>query len=237
MKEQFNLPRPQIPSNYHSILKREIDRQEIEVEFLKPHQIQQLKEIVQAINLNGIPSKFVKKALGDGLGNGLFLHPKSEILEKGDVIGSYSGIVSFAPQNDDDEDGSYTFSPLADLYLTKEEQKIYDPKRKFHPRRKYFLKVDALNQGNFTRYINHSKKPNVQALLVSIPEQVEGLDYSVVEIIYVAKRRIMPKEQLLVSYEDGEESYWGAMGIKPFPMTEKTFQIDENLQLIKRKNR
>ncbi len=234
MKREFNLPRPVIPKELHPILIREIEKQQIEVDLLNTHQIEQLKNIIDQINQEVIPRQFVKKALGDNLGNGLFLHPDSDPLVKGDVIGSYSGEVSLAPQNDDEGDGAYTFSPIADLYLTKEEQKLYDPKRKYHPRRKYFLKVDALKKGNFTRFINHSKKPNVQALLVSIPDNIKGLPSSIIEIIYVAKRIIHPKEQLLVSYEDGEESYWGAMGIEPFPMTEKTFKIDENLRLIKR---
>jgi hypothetical protein len=46
----------------------------------------------------------------------------------------------------------------------------------------------------------------------------------------------MPGEQLLISYEDGEKSYWGVAKIKPFPMTPKTFILDSGLKLVKKED-
>jgi len=67
-----------------------------------------------------------------------------------------------------------------------------------------------------------------------IPKNRFGLEPMALEVIYFAKKKIWPGEQLLVSYEDGEEqTYWGVMGIKPYPLTPKTFQLSESLRLIK----
>ena len=53
------------------------------------------------------------------------------------------------------------------------------------------------------------------AYLCRIPA-VHGLAPAAIEVIYCVKKTIRPGEQLLVSYEDGENSYWKAFGIKPF---------------------
>lgn len=57
--------------------------------------------------------------------------------------------------------------------------------------------VDALNEGNFTRYINHSYDPNVLALVVYCQNEWH--------MIYVACKEIKMGQQLLVDYGKG---YW-----------------------------
>jgi hypothetical protein len=233
MMKKYSLPRPCFSNEISQIIKREVDRLEIQLDELTQEQKKQLVQVIQEIQTDGIPKKFVLKKLPHGLGSGLFLHPKTSALKKGDVIGSYSGIVTLAPQNIYDDEGSYVFSPLTELLLTKEEQKLHDPKRVFSPKRQYYVKIDAGKKGNFTRFINHSYQPNVVAQL----SHIEGsqLEESFAEVVYLAKKAIRPGEQLLVSYEDGEESYWKTMGIKPFPMNAKTFILDDRLELIEAK--
>ena len=124
------------------------------------------------------------------------------------------------------------FTPIEDICLKKEEQALFDKKRKYHPRRLYSLKVDARKKGNFTRFINHSEKPNVVAHLFAIPANVYGLKPASIEVVYIAKKNIYPGEQLLVCYEDGEKSYWGVSKIKPFYMTPKTFQLSSSLKIV-----
>ena len=141
------------------------------------------------------------------------------------MIAPYSGTVNLAPQ--EYGDGSdYIFSLLSDLHLTKAEQKLFDPKNKFHPRRLYSLDLDADKRGNFTRYINHSSKPNVEARLWAVGS-------SPCEIVYVAKKTIRPGEQLLVCYDGEDKSYWGPLKIKPVPITPQTFRLLPDLSLKK----
>lgn len=179
------------------------------------------KEIVQ----NGVPSHLFIHKLPGKIGHGVFLHPNAKPIEKGQLVAPYAGLVSLVPQNAFDE-ADYAFDPVIDIKLSKEDQKLYDPKSSYRPNRLYALKLDAFKQGNFTRFVNHSSKPNLVAYLASTPSNPY-------QIIYFAKKQIMPGEQLLVSYEDGEKNYWGAMGITPFHMTPKTFRVDAKLKLYK----
>jgi len=121
---------------------------------------------------------------------------------------------------------------MNDLRLSKGEQKGVDRNQRFSPRRLYWVSLDAEKKGNFTRYINHSVKANVDADLLRIPKNSYGLAPSPAEIIYIANKTIHPGEQLLVCYEDETKSYWGAMKIKPFPMAPRTFMIGKSGALV-----
>ena len=177
------------------------------------------------------PKNLVCKKLPGGLGYGIFLHPKAQPILRGQIIAPYSGEVSFVPQNVPD-DSLYAFEPLSKIHLTKEEQARFDGKRPFHPRRHYSMHVNALKKGNFTRFINHSDKPNVVADLYKVPSNPYGLSPSPIEVFYLAKKKIHPGEQLLVCYDGDSKSYWSALGIKPIPITPKTFQLDSSLKVI-----
>ncbi len=158
------------------------------------------------------------------------------MIPRGTPIAPYSGKVRIRPQNlelpSPEDDSDYVFTLLSDLQLTREEQQKWDPSRAYHPKRLYAVEVDALNTGNFTRFINHSEKPNVEAHFVKIPSNKKGLSPAPFELIYVAKKAIHPGEQLLICYEGEGKSYWGAMKIKPFPMTPTTFHLDSRGRLV-----
>ena len=124
--------------------------------------LKELAAIIQSIKKDGLPNYLVCKKLPGKLGHGIFLHPDAKPLVKGQVIGSYAGIAALTPQNDPD-DSAYTFAPLDNVIIKKDEQKFVDPKRVFHPKRQYSLGIDAEKTGNFTRFINHSDKPNVMS--------------------------------------------------------------------------
>ena len=174
------------------------------------------------------PKNLIRKKLKNNLGYGIFLTPGSKPILRGEVIAPYSGILSIVASNDPNDTG-YMFELLSNIHLNKEEQLLLHPNRKYHPKRLYSLQLDALKKGNFTRFINHSEKPNVIAHLLSS----SGKNGALVEVIYIAKRKIRPGEQLLVSYEhDGENNYWGPAKIKPFPMTPQTFTLAKNLKIL-----
>lgn len=208
-----------------------IKRDHIEVPRASKKIIEEMPAIFKEIEKNGVPSYLLVQKLKGKLGYGVFLRPDAKPITKGSPIAPYSGQVILRPQNIED-DSDYIFTLLSDIRLTKEEQKIWDPTRRYHPKRLYSVDLDAHKIGNFTRFINHSEKPNIEALFVRIPKNKKGLPPAPFEMIYVAKKTIYPGEQLLVSYEGEDKSYWGALNIKPFPMTPKTFMIDSSCKLL-----
>lgn len=201
-------------------------------EFIKASK-KKLKELASLISIEreGLPKHLVCKKLPGELGKGIFLHPMAKPILKGEIIAPYSGEISLLPQSLPD-DSVYAFAPLSDICLTKQEHQMLKSSLPYHPRRLYWLNIDAEKKGNFTRFINHSEKPNVVAELFSIPPNSLGLDPAPVEVLYLAKKRIEPGEQLLINYEGEDKSYWSAVGIKPFSMTPKTFRLNEHLKII-----
>lgn len=213
------------------LISREIKRLKIATVRPTLREMKELSHACKAIRLTGLPENLVCKKLPGKLGFGIFLHPKAKPLVKGQIIAAYAGKAEFVAQNVPD-DSAYAFAPLSDMLLTKEEQKLYDPKRKYHPRRLYSLNIDAVKIGNFTRYINHSEKPNISAELFRISKNKLGVLVSPIEVVYLVKKKILPGEQLLVSYEGEEKSYWSALGIKPDPVTPKTYRLSSELKII-----
>ncbi len=227
---RFKLPRQLMTQEAYAVISREVRKQKIKLLCANKKHLKQLYALSCSIVKEGIGKGLVRKKLQGGLGQGIFLHPRAKPILKGQIIASYAGRISFAPQNQPG-DSSYAFEPLSKMILTKEEQAHFDPSRRYHPRRLYSMYVDALKEGNFTRFINHSEQPNLVAELFRIPPNCYGLDPSPIEVIYLAKKTIHPGEQLLVCYEGEDKSYWGSLKIKPVPITPKTFQLDSSLRV------
>lgn len=229
---------------YILIMKFKLQRQEINKDLLvfcsskikdvpraSKRIVKGMPKILSEIRKRGLPSYLVVKKLKGKLGSGVFLHPEAKPILKGELIAPYSGEVILCPQNSDSS-SNYIFALVSNLFLTKEEQKKWDSARKYHPRRLYSIDLDAGKKGNFTRFINHSEEPNIEAQFVRIPRNTEGVEPAVFEMVYVAKKTIRPGEQLLVCYEGEDKSYWGAAKIKPFPMTPKTFSLNKSLRVV-----
>ncbi|HEY2810396.1 MAG TPA: SET domain-containing protein [Rhabdochlamydiaceae bacterium] len=221
---KFKMPRQLLAKDVLKIVSREVRAQKLRFSRTSLRELKEMALVSQAIERSGLPKYLLCKKLNENLGWGIFLRHDAKPLKKGQVIASYAGEISLIAKHADD-DGAYAFTPLEDIHLTREEQACYDPDRTYHPKRLYCLKVDARRKGNFTRFINHSEKPNVVAYSLAVPSNPYGLIPAPVEIIYFAKKTIYPGEQLLVSYEDGEKSYWRSFGQKPFPMYPKTFTL------------
>lgn len=235
MKHQ--IARPVIDQRLLGIIHREIKKQDIPVHRLSKKNLAEMAVTVKEIEAQETPQHLIRKKLSHGLGYGIFLRADAQPILKGQVIASYGGLISVVAQNERDDNGDYAFAPLEYFCLSKEEHALWDKKYPYHPRRQYALKLDALKKGNFTRFINHSVKPNVYADMVRIPSNDFGLDPAPIEIVYIAQKTIQPGEQLLICYEAGEKSYWNACGIKPFPMTPRTFRVDRAGKLIHVANR
>lgn len=224
---KFCLPRQTPLKGIHSLIAREAKKQKLRLLRLTKKQKKEAERIGSEIDSHGLPLHLVCKKLPGVFGKGIFLHPQAQPILKNQVIGFYSGKTSLVVQTFDDG-SAYVFDLLSDMKLTRLEQNQLDSNNRYHPRRKYCLQVDALKQGCFTRFINHSDQPNVVAYLI------KGDEERPIEVIYLAQKKILPGEQLLVKYEHEESSYWGPMKVKPFPVTPKTFQLSFDLSLIKK---
>lgn len=230
---KYKLPRQIIKHpNIKEIIERELALRECPLGEASKKDLKALALVVESIKKSGLPDYLVLKKISNQIGHGVFLHPNAKPLVKGQIIGPYSGILSIELENKED-DSAYAFSLLDGLHLTKEEQQALDKKVTFAPARKYMLNLDANDVGNFTRYINHCIKPNIEALIMAIPPNKEGLEEMPIEVVYIAKKKILPGEQLLICYEDEKETYWDAFGVKPIVMDPKTYQLDQSLNLIK----
>lgn len=227
---KFKLPRLKIKEKLKRFTARKIKSHDGYVPRASKRNLKELAAITRMIQRRGLPKHLVLKKLKGKVGFGIFLHPEAKPIQKGEAIAPYSGVVMIGPQNYG-ASSDYMFSLISDLVLTKEEQRLLDPKSKYRPRRVYSVDLDAEKEGNFTRFINHSEKPNIEAVLLKIPANAVGLQPAPFELIYVAKATIQPGEQLLVCYEGEDKSYWSALGIKPFPMTPKTFRINSSLKI------
>lgn len=228
---EFKLPIQEINEKLKSFYSKKLKENKVYVSRASKNDLMAMAAIIRDIREKGLPEYFVIRKLEGKLGHGVFLHPEAKPILEGEVIAPYSGEVYLSRQNNDD-DSDYAFALIADLRLSKKEQLLLDPRGRYHPRRLYSLDLDAEKKGNFTRFINHSDKPNVEAELVKIPAHFLGLSRASFELVYFARKTIRPGEQLLVSYEGEAESYWGAMKIKPFPMTPKTFRLNASLKVI-----
>ena len=223
---EFKLPRQEICPKLDNLYFKKIKDLELHLPKPKKANLMQIQAISRMIESDGLPKHLVVQKLKGNIGHGVFLHPEAKPILKGDVIGPYSGEVFLAPFND--SNGSdYIFTLIDKMALTKEEQQIWDPKNKYHPKRLYSINLDADKKGNFTRFINHSETPNVRAEHLHIPINAKGEKKPSFEIVYLAKKDILPGEQLLVCYEGGDaKSHWGALKIEPFRMTPKTFKLN-----------
>lgn len=228
---KYVLPRQEINQSLIDLCLKKIKQNRIYIPRATKETLKELAEVLEEIRKNGLPRHLVVKNLKRNLGHGIFLHPKAAPLRKGALIAPYSGEVFISPQNSENS-SNYLFSLLSDLRLTKKEQLLWDPKQRYHPQRLYAVDLNAHKKGNFTRFINHSDKPNVEAKMVQIPANSLGLLPAPLELFYFVKKTIQPGEQLLVSYEGESDSYWGALNIKPFAMTPQTFRLNASLELI-----
>ena len=231
---KYKLPRQTIKqTNIKGIIERELDRQGTPLEAASKKHVKELSEVTQTIKKTGLPDYLVLKKISDQIGHGVFVHPNAKALKKGQLIGPYSGVMSIEVENEPD-DSAYAFALVTEMKLNKEEQKRLDSKNKFAPSRHYALNLDANDKGNFTRFINHCENPNVEAITHLIPPNSEGLEEMPIEVLYIAKKTIKPGEQLLVCYEDEDETYWDAYGVDPVSMDPKTYRLGPDLNFVKK---
>lgn len=125
--------------------------------------------------LEGKTAPIYIKWIDQNIGYGAFA---AKNITSGEFIGEYTGLVR-------------------QIYRDQAERNTYCL---HYPTKMWSLKyfaVDAMNEGNLVRFINHSNHPNLQSLCL--------IDRGLVHQVLVANRAIMQGEQLTYNY--GEE-YW-----------------------------
>lgn len=120
--------------------------------------------------------------IDDEVGCGIFA---AEDIKKGQMIGEYTGIVKRVNFSEKKEDFDYAWG--------------------FPPPTKFI--IDSKDAGNFTRFINHSNRPNVDMVYVPINNRWH--------LAYVANQDIKKGQQLLANYG---KPYWQGRGIRPYDL-------------------
>lgn len=115
------------------------------------------------------------RLIGEEIGHGVFAE---EVLKKGSFVGEYRGVI-----RKNDQIYSAAFNHYCYKYPLVDE------------RGRHFV-IDA-SEGNFTRFINHSYKPNLRPHYAF----VEGIYY----MVLTCTREIQKGEQLCYDYG---RSYW-----------------------------
>lgn len=128
------------------------------------------------------------------VGYGVF----SEVdLERGDMVCEYTGILC---QDIADDENGYIWD-----YPTHRFETIPGKKR----RKKIKYCIDALTEGNFARFINHTIRKYQNVGVVIVPRN------NLWHVIYVAKKSIKKGQQLLTYYGT---DYWRDRQIVPTPI-------------------
>ena len=155
------------------------------------------------------------------LGQGVFLLPDEQQMDKREFVGIYSG-ESVLRYDTETFNGEYTFEQI-NITLKKKKRKIIEELGLKPPKDadELTLYVDALKDGNYARFINNSSHPNIEAVV----ELVRGKP----EVVYRVCRRIYPGEQLLIDYTS---SYWKPIGVTPLPIESDTYMLNKKGKIV-----
>ncbi len=178
-----------------------------------------LKRLIQEVSSNEIPPDYLLK-YHPMIGWGVFVAP-GKTVRAHKIVGIYTGNLLLvnprkpkcAPKLELDD--SYNFLIETDLiYLTDEEYADLSNEGSARVDQGYKLSkglefiIDASTSGNFTRFVNHSSNPNIEAC-ARIAKFDDGWQ---VIIVFIAKKTIFENEPLSIDYGPG---YWKSKGITP----------------------
>ena len=147
---------------------------------------------------------------------GVFLQCKEKPIQRGTFIGIYTGHYELV-EGDIATGTSYAYDVAQDISLQKKDLvHLTYPQKSLEKKISFSIQTNAMNKGNFTRYINHSSLNNNIEAVVS--KFLDGR----IEVLLFALKKIAPGEQLLSNYGG---QYWKALGVIPDDMSPKTYLI------------
>ncbi|MES2199605.1 MAG: SET domain-containing protein [Chlamydiota bacterium] len=172
----------------------------------------------EAIISSDLPCNLELSHVNAQVDTGVFLKPSCKSISLGTLIGVYTGSYELVPA-DLASCNSYAYDVAQDIHLKKEDLKeVSRSEKPLDTKQDYSIQTNALETGNFTRFINHSSlHPNIEAVVGKLPGNK-------IEILLFALRRIKPGEQLLSNYGG---YYWKALHIIPTDMAPTTYMLDD----------
>lgn len=178
------------------------------------------KEILQVneqIVEFGLPPHLQLSYVNSKVNTGVFLKYDSPPINTGDLIGIYTGLYELVTA-DLSSHNSYAYDVAQGIHLKPKELGYVDRwETPLNSKQEYSVQTNALEAGNFTRFINHSSlHPNIEAVVSKLPD-------GRMEVVLFALKDIEPGQQLLSNY-GGE--YWRALGIIPDDMAPDTYLLD-----------
>ncbi|MBS0627759.1 MAG: SET domain-containing protein-lysine N-methyltransferase, partial [Verrucomicrobia bacterium] len=149
------------------------------------------KEILKintAITSEGLPSNLELAHVNNQVHTGVFLKPDKKAIPVGTLIGVYTGFYELVP-SDLTSCNSYAYDVAQQIHLKKDQLKeVIRHEKPLDTYQEYSIQTNAIEAGNFTRFINHSSlKPNIEAVVAKFPD-------SRIEILLFALHTIKPGE-------------------------------------------
>lgn len=170
----------------------------------------------------GLPKSFILKK-HPKIGYGVFTQDK--MVKPKTILGIYTGkLILIRVDSEEENESLYVYGIEEEVSLTRHQYNrlmkegfIPKSRKKFDPEEKFEITLDAEKEGNWTRFINHSDRPNCAVELRKIHVCEDG--YIVLPMI-ISKRKIMPHTQVTTSYGS---DYWKASKIKKRKIHEADF--------------
>jgi hypothetical protein len=160
----------------------------------------------------GLPKNFILKK-HPKIGYGVFTHDK--IIKPKTILGIYTGKLLISPMDTIKCGSLYIYGIEENVKINKlqydklmEEGFIPKTRKKFNPEDTYEITVDAQNEGNWTRFINHSDRSNCAVEFRRIEVFKGGF---IILPVIISKKKILPHTQVTTNYG---AAYWKAVSIK-----------------------
>ncbi|MBM3206997.1 MAG: SET domain-containing protein [Chlamydiae bacterium] len=172
----------------------------------------------------GIPPFLELKEVNEYMQTGVFLKPDAKGIKKGSFIGIYTGEYEIVLETET-KGNHYAYDVAPGISIQKGLLKFVRSKGKnLSTKEKYSIQTNAVNKGNFTRYINHSSvDTNIEAMTRKLPD-------GTIEVCLFTTKKILPGEQLLSSYGG---QYWSVLPIIPEPIYAKSYTLSSDGKIIK----
>jgi len=179
----------------------------------------EITKINEDILSSDLPTNLELAHVNSQVHTGVFLKPDCKAISSGTIIGVYTGAYELVP-GDLTSCNSYAYDVVQEIHLKKDELKeVSRYEKPFSTDEEYSIQTNALETGNFTRFINHSSlQPNIEAIIGKLPDNK-------IEILLFALHKIKPGEQLLSNYGG---HYWKALHIIPTDMAPTTYMLKEH---------
>ena len=188
--------------------------------------IKKIEKYKKDLETFGIPPALEIAEVNEYMQTGVFLKPGAKTIKPGEFIGLYTGDYELVFESET-EGNHYAYDVAPGIQLTAKYLPLVRAMgKKPTLKESYSIQTSATNNGNFTRYINHSSlDANVEAMTRKMPD-------GSVEVCLFAAKSIKPSEQLLSNYGG---QYWSVLPIIPEPVKARTYRLSTKGMILKDK--